>query len=232
MQEDFARASRDRVKRSLLDALDKRYSFDLPEGLVSQEFDNIWRQVQAEQQRSGKGFADEDTTEEAAKADYRRIAERRVRLGLVLAEVGEKAGIKVEDNEVGKALVELTRQYPGQEKQVWEHYTKNPQALSELKAPLFEEKVVDHIVSQAKVTETPVSRDELFKPQDDEDAPVGPCAGRPGPGRRSAAGGLSAARGGRVAIPPVRPRPPRARRSACCAPPDRTYIHGKATTAD
>ncbi len=169
MQDDFSRASRDRIKRSLLDALDKRYSFELPQGLIAQEFDNIWRQVQAEQGRTGKSFADEDTTEEAARAEYRRIAERRVRLGLVLAEVGEKAGIKVEDAEVGKALVELTRQYPGQEKAVWEHYTKNPQALTEIKAPLFEEKVVDHIVGQARVTERTVSRDELFKPQDDED---------------------------------------------------------------
>ena len=168
MEEDFSRASRDRVKRSLLDALDKRFSFDLPEGLVSQEFDNIWRQVQAEQGRTGKGLADDNTTEEAARAEYRRIAERRVRLGLVLAEVGEKAGIKVDDNEVGKALVALTRQFPGQEKQVWEHYTKNPQALGELKAPLFEEKVVDHIVAQAKVTDRTVSRDELFEPPDDE----------------------------------------------------------------
>ncbi len=164
MQDDFGRASRDRLKRTLLDALDKRYSFDLPEGLVSQEFDNIWRQVQAEQQRSGRGFADEDTTEEAARAEYRRIAERRVRLGLVLAEVGEKAGIKVEDAEVGKALVELVRQYPGQEQVVWEHYRKNPQALAEVKAPLFEEKVVDHIVAQAQVTERIVSREDLFKP--------------------------------------------------------------------
>lgn len=174
MQEDFSRASRDRVKRALLDALDKRYSFELPEGLVSQEFDNIWRQVEAEQKSTGKGFADEDTTEEAARAEYRRIAERRVRLGLVLAEVGEKAGIKVEDAEVGKALVELTRQYPGQEKEVWEHYTKNPSALSAIKAPLFEEKVVDHIVAQAKVTERTVSREELFKPVEDGDgAPKG-----------------------------------------------------------
>lgn len=169
MQEDFSRASRDRIKRSLLDALDKRYSFELPQGLVTQEFDNIWRQVQAEQGRSGKSFADENTTEEAARAEYRRIAERRVRLGLVLAEVGEKAGITVEDAEVGRALVELTRQYPGQEKAVWEHYTKNPQALGQIKAPLFEEKVVDHIVGQARVTDRTVSRDELFKPQDDED---------------------------------------------------------------
>ncbi len=164
MQDDFGRASRDRLKRTLLDALDKRYSFDLPEGLVSQEFDNIWRQVLAEQKRGGRGFADENTTEEAARAEYRRIAERRVRLGLVLAEVGEKAGIKVEDAEVGKALVELVRQYPGQEQVVWDHYRKNPQALAEVKAPLFEEKVVDHIVAQAQVTERVVSREELFKP--------------------------------------------------------------------
>lgn len=174
MQDDFGRASRDRLKRTLLDALDKRYSFDLPEGLVSQEFDNIWRQVQAEQQRSGRGFAEENTTEEAARAEYRRIAERRVRLGLVLAEVGEKAGIKVEDGEVGKALVELVRQYPGQEQAVWDHYRKNPQALAEVKAPLFEEKVVDHIVAQAQVTERVVSREDLFKPLDDEnDVPKG-----------------------------------------------------------
>ena len=173
MQEDFSRASRDRIKRSLLDALDKRFSFELPEGLVSQEFDNIWRQVEGEQKRTGKSFADENTTEEAARAEYRRIAERRVRLGLVLAEVGERAGIKVDDAEVGKALVELTRQYPGQEKMVWEHYTKNPQALSTLKAPLFEEKVVDHIVAQANVTERTVSREELFKPQDDQDDILG-----------------------------------------------------------
>ena len=170
MQEDFSRASRDRIKRSLLDALDKRYSFDLPEGLVSQEFDNIWRQIEGEQKRTGRTFAHENTTEEAARAEYRRIAERRVRLGLVLAEVGEKAGIKVDDAEVGKALVELTRQFPGQEKMVWDHYSKHPQALSTLKAPLFEEKVVDHIVAQAKVTERTVSREELFMPQDDEDA--------------------------------------------------------------
>ena len=169
MQEDFTRASRDRLKRALLDALDTRYDFALPDGLVTQEFDNIWRQVEAEQKRTGRSFADEDTTEDAARAEYRRIAERRVRLGLVLAEVGEKAGIKVEDNEVGKALVELTRQYPGQEKQVWDFYTKNPQALSEIKAPLFEEKVVDHIVSLAQVSDRTVSREDLFKAPEDGD---------------------------------------------------------------
>ena len=96
---------------------------------------------------NGKTFADEGTTEEEARADYRRIAERRVRLGLVLAQIGEKADIKVSDDEVTQALVERVRQYPGQEKQVWEFYRKNPQALAEIRAPLFEEKVVDHILS-------------------------------------------------------------------------------------
>ena len=171
MGEDLARASRDRLKRALLDALDKKYDFALPEGLVAQEFDGIWRQIEDEQKRSGRSFADEKTTEEEARAEYRRIAERRVRLGLVLAEVGEKAGVKVDDNEVGRALVELVRQYPGQEQKVWDHYRKNPQALSEIKAPLFEDKVVDLIVSQAKITDRIVPKDELFKVQDDDDAP-------------------------------------------------------------
>ena len=172
MRDDLSKASRDRLKRVLLDALDKKYDFALPEGLVEQEFSNIWGQVAEEQKRSGRSFADENTTEEEARAEYRRIAERRVRLGLVLAEVGEKAGVKVDDNEVGRALVDVVRQYPGQEQKVWEFYRNNPQALSEIKAPLFEDKVVDLIVSQAKVTERSVSREELFK-IDADDAPQG-----------------------------------------------------------
>ncbi|WP_131116981.1 trigger factor [Lichenihabitans psoromatis] len=163
MEDEFSKASRDKLKRALLDQLDKRYSFDLPQGLVEQEFANIWRQVSDEQQKSGRSFADDDTTEDDAKAEYRRIAERRVRLGLVLAEVGESTGVKVGDDEITKALVEMVRQYPGQEKEVWEFYRKTPQALAEIRAPLFEEKVVDYIVTQAKVTDRTVSREELFK---------------------------------------------------------------------
>lgn len=168
MEEELAKASRDKLKRRLLDALDKKYDFELPQGLVEQEFGNIWRQVLGEQQRAGRSFADENTTEDAARDDYRRIAERRVRLGLVLAEVGGLAKVKVEDNELTKSLVDLVRQYPGQEKDVWEYYQKNPQALSELRAPLFEEKVVDHIIAQAKVTDVTVSRAELFRPERDD----------------------------------------------------------------
>jgi trigger factor len=169
---EYARASRDKLKRRLLDALDKRYSFELPEGLVNQEFDSIWRQVEAEQQASGRSFADENTTEDAARADYRRIAERRVRLGLLLAEVGAKADVKVNDEELTGALIARARSYPGQEKQVWDFYRKNPQAMAELRAPIYEEKVVDHIISLAKVTDTPVSREELLR-ADEEETSVG-----------------------------------------------------------
>ncbi len=174
MEDEFSKASRDKLKRALLDELDKKYAFDLPQGLVDQEFNNIWRQVAEEQSKSGRSFEDENTTEEQSRAEYRRIAERRVRLGLVLAEVGEKAGVKIDDAEVTKALVEVVRQYPGQEKEVWEYYRKTPQALSEIRAPLFEEKVVDHIIAQAKVHDRTVSRAVLFKVEAGEDAPTLP----------------------------------------------------------
>ena len=167
MRGDLSKASRDKLKRALLDALDKRYAFELPEGLVNQEFAQIWNQVEQEQKGSGKSFADEGTTEEDARAEYRRIAERRVRLGLVLADVGEKAAVKVEDAEVGRALSDLVRNYPGQEQQVWEYYRKNPQALAQLRAPLFEEKVVDHIIGQAKVTDRTVPREELLRVEEE-----------------------------------------------------------------
>ncbi|MBV8566067.1 MAG: trigger factor [Methylobacteriaceae bacterium] len=162
LEKEHARLARDKLKRRLLDALDQRYRFDLPQGLVDQEFANIWAQIEAEQQQTKRTFADEGTSEEAARAEYRAIAERRVRLGLVLAEVGEKAGVQVAEQEVTQALVERARAFPGQEKKVWEYYRKNPQALAELRAPLFEEKVVDHILGIAKVADKPVTREELF----------------------------------------------------------------------
>ena len=165
---DLARASRDKVKRQLLDKLDTLYSFELPEDLVNQEFESIWAQVTREQLASGRSLADENTTEEAARADYRRIAERRVRLGLLLAEVGSKAGVTVADEEMTRALIARARSFPGQEKQVWDFYRNNQQALAELRAPIYEEKVVDHIIGLAKVEERKVSKDELMKPIDDE----------------------------------------------------------------
>ena len=160
---EYARVSRDKVKRELLDRLDRLYSFELPEGLVTQEFNSIWEQVTREQQASGRSFADENTTEEAARADYRKIAERRVRLGLLLAEVGTRAEVKVSDEEMTQALVARARSFPGQEKQVWDFYRNNNQALAELRAPIYEEKVVDHILGLAKVEARSVPKEELLK---------------------------------------------------------------------
>jgi trigger factor len=167
---DYEAQSRRKLKKELLDALDTKYAFELPKGLVDQEFAAVWSQVEADLKNNSKTFADEDTTEEAAREEYRRIAERRVRLGLVLAEVGEKADIKVSDEEVDRALVERIRQYPGQERQVWEFYQKIPGARAELKAPIFEEKTVDHILTQVKVTEAETSKEDLFASEDDEAA--------------------------------------------------------------
>ena len=162
LERDFAAAARQRLKRRLLDALAERYSFELPPSMVEQEFANIWGQVESEMKMSGKTFADDGTTEEAARADYRKIAERRVRLGLVLADIGQKANITVSDEEMTQALVARARQFPGQEREVWDFYKKNQRALAELRAPIFEEKTVDHLLGQAKIEDRTVSREELF----------------------------------------------------------------------
>lgn len=166
---DYVRVSRQKVKRQVLDALDAQYDFDLPPTLVDQEFENVWRQVSSDLVSSGKSFEDEGTTEEAATAEYRKIAERRVRLGLVLAEIGQTHDVKVSEDEVRESLLERVRQFPGQERQVWDYYTKNPEALAELRAPIFEDKVVDTILSGATVTERKVGKEELLAPDDDGD---------------------------------------------------------------
>ena len=168
IERDHLAASRGKWKRDLLDALDKKYVFDVPEGLVTQEFDAVWPKVETERKRGGRSYEDDNTTEEAARADYLKIAERRVRLGLLLAEIGARADIKVSDEEVSQALTQRARAFPGQEKMVWEYYRKNPGALAGIRAPLFEEKVVDHIISQVKLTDRKVSRDELLTVNDED----------------------------------------------------------------
>ncbi|MBA1157129.1 trigger factor [Microvirga mediterraneensis] len=167
IKRDFDAQSRRKVKKGLLDSLDAKYSFELPPTLVEQEFSAVWAQVVGDMKSNNRTFEDESTTEDEAKAEYRKIAERRVRLGLVLAQIGEKSDIKISDDEVTQALIERVRQYPGQERQVWEFYQKNPQALAEIRAPLFEEKVVDQILSQVKVDEETVSKDVLFSDEDE-----------------------------------------------------------------
>ncbi len=126
----------------------------------------MWNSIKAEMESGDKTFADEDTTEEAAKEEYRKIADRRVRLGLVLSEIGEKNKITVTDDEVSRAVIERARQMPGREKEVWDYYRNNPNALAQLRAPIYEDKVVDFILELANVTEKKVSREDLYK--DDE----------------------------------------------------------------
>jgi trigger factor len=158
LEEENKEVSRQKVKRQLLDQLDALYTFELPPNMVEDEFQSVWRQVQADTARAGQPIEDNEIN----KAEYKGIAARRVRLGLVLAEIGQKAEIKVEDAEITQALILRARQFPGQEKQVFEYYRKNPQALAEIRAPLFEEKVVDHIIAGVKVEEKSVSRAALM----------------------------------------------------------------------
>ena len=145
LKTEYARASRTHLKRRILDALDEAHSFELPRGMVDAEFDNIWNQVEAELKREGRAPEDEGKTEEELKAEYRTIAERRVRLGLVLAKVGEQNAITVSQDEVNRALAMRARQFPGQEKQVIQYYTGNPQAMAEIRVPIFEDKVIDFL---------------------------------------------------------------------------------------
>lgn len=167
LEADFHKVSRDKLKRALLDALDSRYSFELPETLVEQEFNNIWSQHEAESRRANQPVAEEGKTEEETRAEFRKIAERRVRLGLVLAEIGQNAGVKVEDKDLTEALVERVRMFPGQEKQVWDFYRNNEQALAQLRAPIYEERVVDHISKLIKITDKTVTKEELFKEEEE-----------------------------------------------------------------
>jgi trigger factor len=155
-----------KLKRQILDQLEKTHGFELPETLVATEFDGIWHQLTDQLRASGKTLADEGKSEEEVKAQYRKVAERRVRLGLVVGEIGDKAQLQVGQEELRRALIEQARRYPGQERHVYEYYEKNPAALVELRAPIFEDKVIDHILEKSKPVEKKVSVEELLKPMD------------------------------------------------------------------
>lgn len=172
LQREHAAVSRRKVKRALLDELDKRHQFEAPATLVEEEFQNVWQAVTGELKQRNRTFEDEDTTEDKAREEYRAIAERRVRLGLVIAEIGDKNGITVSDDEVSRAVAERARQLPGREQQVWEYYRKNPTAVASLRAPIFEEKVVDFLLELARVTDKQVPREELYKDDEGELAPA------------------------------------------------------------
>ncbi|MDP3738448.1 MAG: trigger factor [Hyphomonadaceae bacterium] len=160
---ELSQATRQQVKRVLLDALDEKHSFDLPPMMVKAEFDQIWAQFEAEKNAGRLSDEDKGKSDEDLKGEYHKIAERRVRLGLVLAEIGRRANVDITNEELGAALRQEAQRYPGQEKQVIEFYRNNPGALAQLRAPIYEEKVVDLILSKATVTDKPVTREELMK---------------------------------------------------------------------
>jgi trigger factor len=170
IEDQMAQLSRQKAKRSLLDALDETHSFDLPPKMLAAEFEAIWAQVQQDKAAGNEDPEDAGKSDEELKAEYNKIAERRVRLGLVLAEVGRLNGVEVKDEEVGRALQQEAARFPGQEKQVYEFFQKNPNAVASLRAPLYEEKVVDFMLQMANVTDVTVTREELEK--EDDEAPV------------------------------------------------------------
>ena len=172
LRQEYDGLTRQRVKRILLDKLDETHRFDAPPSLIDEEFNLMWNSIKAEMESMNKTFADEKTTEDEAKGEYRKIADRRVRLGLVLSEIGEKNKITVSDEEVSRAVIDRARQMPGREKEVWDYYRSNAQALASLRAPIFEDKVVDFILELATVTEKKISRDELYKNDDEEERPA------------------------------------------------------------
>lgn len=169
IESQFGAVTRQKAKRQLLDALDEAYKFEAPSKLVEAEFNNIWAQVNADLAQAGRTFEDEETTETEARAEYQRLAERRVRLGLVLADIGEKASVQVSDDELQRALFEQIRRVPqSQQQQVYDFYRENPQALANIRAPLFEEKVVDHLLGVVSVDDKKVSKEELLADDEEE----------------------------------------------------------------
>ncbi|MEM7444457.1 MAG: trigger factor [Pseudomonadota bacterium] len=177
-ESEYAAASRLKVKRELLDKLADRFDFDVPNGMVDAEFDTIWPQVE-EALKHAKEHADDpdhehdpdlDRPEEELRTEYRGIAERRVRLGLLLSEIGQRNNVQVTQEELNRGLIAEARRYPGQEQQVIEFFQKNPQAIDTVRAPLFEDKVVDFIIDLAKVTDETVTPEVLLADPDAEPA--------------------------------------------------------------
>jgi len=167
LEREYARYSRARAKRALLDHLAETCRFEVPAGMVDLEFDAIWQQVKEEMERAGET---PDKSEEELQAEYRGIAERRVRLGLILSDIGQKNELKVEQHELNAAIMEQAQRYPGQEQQVVEFFRNNPRAVEQLRAPLYEDKVVDFVLQMAEVNDQPVTPEELVRDPDEDEA--------------------------------------------------------------
>ena len=162
LENEYRGASRFKLKRALLDALDARHDIPLPARMVDAEFDAIWTQVQADEAKEGRAPEDEGKSEETLKSEYRRIAERRVRLGLVLAEIGRREGVVISDQELTEAMRNEARRYGDMAQRMFDYLRENQQAQAQLRAPLYEEKVVDLVLSKAQVADKAVSKDVLL----------------------------------------------------------------------
>jgi trigger factor len=167
LNQQYKGAARFKLKRALLDQLDEQHSFELPPKMVEAEFDGIWQQVEADKEAGRLTEADAKKSDKKLKEEYRKIAERRVRLGLVLAEIGRENNVTVTDQELNNAIIAEARNYPGQEQAVLNFYRQNPNAAAGMRAPIYEEKVCDLIFDQAEVKDEPISKEELLK--DDEE---------------------------------------------------------------
>ena len=173
IERDYGGVAHQRLKRQLLDRLAERHEFPVPQGMVEIELDVIWKQFEAERERAkqqGTIEPDAGKNDEEIKAEYRAIAERRVRLGLLLSEVGRSGNIQVSQDEINRALAEEARRFPGHERQVIEYYRNQAGALDNLRAPIFENKVIDYILEIAEVADRTVPIAELLKAEDEEDA--------------------------------------------------------------
>lgn len=170
IEQDYRRLSRLKVKRQLLDTLAAQHRFEVPQGLVDREFDSIWKQVERARESGEKADPDLDRPEDELRAEYREIAERRVRLGLILSEIGRQNNIEVTREELNQAIWAEARQFPGYERQFAEMLAKNSEAMDSVRAPLLEEKVVDFILEMAQVTDRPVAVEDLMRDPDQDKA--------------------------------------------------------------
>jgi len=168
--QEYQRASREKTKRRLLDKLAEQFQQAVPTGLVDAEFEGIWKQLEQAREQDQLDDEDKAKSDEELTAEYRAIAERRVRLGLLLAKVGEDNNVTVTQEDMNQALGEQVRSFPGQEQAVLNYYRQNPDAMEELRPPIFENKVVDYILELAQVTERTVSPEDLMKPEDEDKA--------------------------------------------------------------
>ena len=170
IRQDYERLTRQRTKRQLLDQLADGHSFDVPQSMVDSEFNAIWQQIEQDRQNGQLDAEDAEKSEEQLQEEYKQIAERRVRLGLLLSEVGRNQQIDVTQEELNKALIEEVQRYPGREREVFEHYQNSQDALQNLRAPIYEDKVIDYILELANTEERQVTTDQLREELEAEQA--------------------------------------------------------------